>query len=715
MKKITRLGKKEIINSLEALTKELGFLYSLVIVLGQDLFLNPEESADINWYERISFQEASFLIGLLVKNKIDLSVIPTEKTSKHQVEIMYSLFKELHEAHNLPIIEKMFKGTNRTLTQKEGEKEYNDLFGKGEFMTEPIFYGGSGAYDFQYLEFASKRYQEDNCWLTDNKGVSIEEMAAITAGLKKIQEGKFHNLKKVKTFEDFCKSLLSVFCFSCEDLNNFNKNTLENFIKAFSIVPGTVNRNLDSPGSYNAVNSHPIIILGNNYYFLPVGFCLSQSIYESPFYWMSSDNKYKDVAFKHRGETTEIIACEMLESVFGKSNVYKDIKVYKDKNKKVALTDIDVLAVFGNKSVIVQAKSKKLTELSRKGDEGKLRADFQESIQIAYEQGLICRKAVINKSNTLVTEHGTELQLQECIDDAYVICLTTDHYPAINHQLEVYLQKESNDPYPLAMSIFDLDIVTYYLKDPFELLYYLRQRVKFSAHFKANSEISLLGFHLKHKLYPSPNINGELLDEGFAQLVDANFPAMRGHCRKTSAIEKLYHKWKNEKFQQIIEQVKNTGEPSFTDTLFFLYDLAGSGADKLIETIEITKEKVKNDRRQHDFSMIFNGGESGVTFICLLKNSPEKFNSKLMSLAIARKYKTKANLWLALGSLVQSPNLIDAIAFNKQPWEEDEELEKFTEIVLKSGTSISPFGEKIGRNDPCPCGSGKKFGECCDK
>jgi preprotein translocase subunit SecA len=24
-------------------------------------------------------------------------------------------------------------------------------------------------------------------------------------------------------------------------------------------------------------------------------------------------------------------------------------------------------------------------------------------------------------------------------------------------------------------------------------------------------------------------------------------------------------------------------------------------------------------------------------------------------------------------------------------------------------------GPKVGRNDPCPCGSGKKFKQCCGK
>ena len=32
----------------------------------------------------------------------------------------------------------------------------------------------------------------------------------------------------------------------------------------------------------------------------------------------------------------------------------------------------------------------------------------------------------------------------------------------------------------------------------------------------------------------------------------------------------------------------------------------------------------------------------------------------------------------------------------------------------KAETTI-PVGEKIGRNDPCPCGSGKKYKNCCLK
>jgi uncharacterized protein YecA (UPF0149 family) len=30
-----------------------------------------------------------------------------------------------------------------------------------------------------------------------------------------------------------------------------------------------------------------------------------------------------------------------------------------------------------------------------------------------------------------------------------------------------------------------------------------------------------------------------------------------------------------------------------------------------------------------------------------------------------------------------------------------------------SGHQLKPRTEKVGRNDPCPCGSGKKYKKCC--
>ena len=42
----------------------------------------------------------------------------------------------------------------------------------------------------------------------------------------------------------------------------------------------------------------------------------------------------------------------------------------------------------------------------------------------------------------------------------------------------------------------------------------------------------------------------------------------------------------------------------------------------------------------------------------------------------------------------------------------DEQLEKFTKEQRRSKTIVNK-ARKVGRNDPCPCGSGKKYKMCC--
>ena len=37
------------------------------------------------------------------------------------------------------------------------------------------------------------------------------------------------------------------------------------------------------------------------------------------------------------------------------------------------------------------------------------------------------------------------------------------------------------------------------------------------------------------------------------------------------------------------------------------------------------------------------------------------------------------------------------------------------EALERAATPIKREGPKVGRNDPCPCGSGKKYKQCCGK
>ena len=53
------------------------------------------------------------------------------------------------------------------------------------------------------------------------------------------------------------------------------------------------------------------------------------------------------------------------------------------------------------------------------------------------------------------------------------------------------------------------------------------------------------------------------------------------------------------------------------------------------------------------------------------------------------------------------------------PWERDGEMDTATKNMAKTGNlsallkKSAGIGRKIGRNEPCPCGSGKKYKRCC--
>ena len=440
-------------------------------------------------------------------------------------------------------------------------------------------------------------------------------------------------------------------------------------------------------------------------------FLLSESIYLSPFYWMKDDSAYAESAFQNRGESTAELAAELLRLVVGDERVFRDVRIKSSKGR--TLTDADVLVTFGNKALVVQAKSKKLTALSRAGNEAQLRRDFKAAVQEAYEQGTICRQAILDKQTRLIDSSGNEIGLDEAINNVYLICLTSDPYPAIAHQLKLFLSKSTSDPYPVAISLFDLDVITFYLRDPFDFLYYIRQRVALSDRIEADNELVLLAFHLNKKLSPQSGFDVEFIAQSWAQLIDAHFPIVKGEQRPGTATDRLHHSWKNPSFERLLEQVKNSDNPGLMDAVFFLYDIGTGAADALIDGMNQARGKAQRDGQTHSFSMVLSDKKSGISYVCRVSD-PEMLPQHAAAFAMSKKYRTKRTVWLGLGGMPGSTNEVDMVLFNADEWTEDPKLEQMSRMVLKPGIAINPH-RSLRRNDPCHCGSGLKFKRCCGR
>ena len=122
---------------------------------------------------------------------------------------------------------------------------------------------------------------------------------------------------------------------------------------------------------------------------------------------------------------------------------------------------------------------------------------------------------------------------------------------------------------------------------------------------------------------------------------------------------------------------------------------------------EVVKGTVKELAEKYDVEvMTMVGFLDGINDSLKIQNPIEEMDEN-----------TEVNLGFDLETLYK--NMLDAKAdwlYELPQWNSIFSEEKRKELYLeqkKSGTVVK--GPKIGRNDPCPCGSGKKYKHCCGR
>jgi len=669
----------DIIEKIESVIRSPGFFYSYLVLIRFNLFLPEWKILKINHYEKLNFQEMSFITWLLIKNEIDLSIIPNESKIKEDIEKMYKLLSELHA-----------------------------WFIREVLYSEPIFYWDSWVYDFQYVNFTNEVYSCDNEWLKKNKKIELNNVVWFRKRKSQTIYDRINDKKQISSLVDLAEKTL-------QDLS-FKKNDIPTeymqYFKNFSCKPKLCNKDYSHPMEFNQFEASPFIEI-DDFYLLPISFLLAKALYTTPFYRIWSDIKYYNSIWQNnRWKASEAICLSLTEEIVGKKNSYKNVIIKDWKGNHV--TEIDTLLIIWNRAIIIQAKSKKMTELAKKWNIQKIEKDFQEAIQDAYNQWLKCRRAIINKTHSLRIE-WKQIELNESIVDAYILCVTLDYYPSVILQSKFFLEHDKEDPFPICISIFDLEIICHYLKNKFDFLFYLHQRTKYWDQLLAESEIALLWLHLNQKLrfeedqYDLMNIGSD-----FWALIDVHFPVEKWWTNKTPEYENLYSKRSNPIFNSIILKIIDTNQSNYTDAILFLYSLWGECIDNIINMIESIKEKTRKDGKVHDCSMLF--GKKWITIKVFPTNHHSDMSQELLHHAMARKYKSKADFRLWFGFYINSNAVIDSFCCWNFAREEDNELQALTKIYLNPNPKVVDEKLnriKIWRNSLCPCWSWKKYKKCC--
>jgi hypothetical protein len=433
---------------------------------------------------------------------------------------------------------------------------------------------------------------------------------------------------------------------------------------------------------------------------------------------MIADKAYRAKASANRGAFTEQFVARRLRAVFGDQNVHCNVNIEGPSDR---VSEIDVLVLFGDRALIVQCKSKKMTLESRKGNDQTLREDFQKAVQDAYDQGLLCARSLGGHGLRFVKEDGSKLEIPE-LRSVYILCAVSDHYPVLTVQAQHFLDYEEDAVIhaPFVVDVFLIDVLTEMLASPLRLLSYIDRRVGYAERVRGTNELAILGYHLSQNLWFEDETGIAMVADEFSLDVDTAMTVRREGIPGTATPKGILTKFAGTHVARIIEKIEHEANPDLIDLGFLLLDINGDTVKQLDSGMKDVARRTRHDGRPHDFTLGFNTGDAGLTIHCNPAPTREAVNA-LLGHCRRRKYVHRADNWFGL--LVREadglPKLSLAVRF---PWKRDTRMDALTQgmaltgnngVIQPGSTSRTPNDSKIGRNDPCPCGSGKKFKKCC--
>lgn len=710
-------SEQVVFDELAKLCSSPGYIHAIAYLCFRDNMIRysgemkPEDMRHMFSKNRLIRTETSTLIGLLLKSDIDLG-IPAPNVLQQYIDKTEALLEEIHG-----LMSAAFWGSLDP--KKIADKDFNP-FTSGAVLREPIFYGGESAYSFQYRDLSSKKYARDNDWLIANKGFSIQAARDVVHAIARMQDEKsmatLHAMRGVSPDQ---WTFLPGDIFTAKEIAAFAKidvTRVEKVLSAFALPSGERNSQFNALHDFNIANAFPLIPITTEQYVLFHIYSLAEALYESPFYWMGADKAYANTAMRHRGLFTEEFSTECLARVFGKDKVHSNVDIFESSEKKAG--EIDVLVLFGNRAIVLQAKSKRLTLEARRGNDGQIKDDFKKSIQDSCDQAYKCAMMLRDAKYALKDGNAKEIALSMPLKEVYVLCVVSDHYPALSFQSRQFLKFEASDGLspPFVLDVFTLDAMTEMLESPLQLLSYIDRRTKYSGKLVASHELTILSYHLKQNLWLSDKQDMVMLEDDISTDLDLAMLARREGIPAKRTPDGILTRFTATTLGRFVKEVDARPDPGTIDLGFMLLTLSEKTVSDVSKGIEELAKRARADGKSHDLTVGLGKG-TGFTVHC--NNDPIKVaGPALQKHCHARKYTEHAQTWFGVCVMPGDTSLRFGLNLD-YPWQRIDEMDALTRNMRKPGNlstllkAAGSISRKVGRNEPCPCGSGKKYKKCC--
>ena len=333
-------SEHEIFEDFETLAASPQFAHAIAFFSFRDNYtgfgeyLRPDDLLHSNQYEKLIRNEISTLIGVAAKQgKPDIA--PEPEQIQTLIDKTESLIKELHTSIAQPMHE-IFK----TLPKHQPD---TDPFDSADVIREPILYGPESAYTFQYLELFPLKYAQDKQWFQDKFSLSLSEIRHLAESVATVLSKKLESFRTsalAQSPSDW--NLLNIFTLDAETLSetsSLDLSLVRYFMNHFS-TSFADNNTFQNVSDFNRTNAYPFLKWDDSHFILFQIYTLYEALYETPYFEMISDARYKDAAAEHRGDFLEDYSYDKLCNIFGEEHVFKNV-IFQD-SKRRHLDEADV-------------------------------------------------------------------------------------------------------------------------------------------------------------------------------------------------------------------------------------------------------------------------------------------------------------------------------------------------------------------------------------
>jgi hypothetical protein len=233
----------------------------------------------------------------------------------------------------------------------------------------------------------------------------------------------------------------------------------------------------------------------------------------------------------------------------------------------------------------------------------------------------------------------------------------------------------------------------------------------------ASHELTILSYHLKQNLWLNEEHDMVVLSDDISMDLDLAMLVRRDDVPGKRTPDGILTRFAATTLGRFVKEIEARPDPATIDLGYMLLTLSEKTVVNVSKGIDELAKRALSDGRSHDLTISLGRGGIGLTVHC--NNDPiETAGPRLERHCHTRKYTEEAQRWFGVCVCPSDTSL--RFGLNLQyKWEHSDEMDDRTRNLAKPGNvsdlmkTLDSKKQKIGRNEPCPCDSGKKYKKCC--